>query len=423
MATSQQYWETLDKLCQPVRMSDYPRSLSTMHSLLDALGRPQQHFPSVVVAGSVGKGTACHNLAEVLHASGLRVGLYTSPHLHVFRERFAIDNTPISHEQFVEAAEFIHLVTKRLNQTYSTFEQSTALALWWFAQQEIDIAVLEIGLGGRLDAVNAVENSLAIITRIEGEHMDMLGGSRWSVAWHKAGIIRPNGHVITARQSSDVFAVIMREAEQQNAHLHTDGGSASGLESGTVLALAAWQNLMERQIIPRSTLTAPFEFSTLPGRLEQVSLGKRLILLDGGHTGLSARLLRHHLDRMLPPPMPIRLVVGMLGDKDAAGYLKTFDTQRFRITLTNAPSHRAAAPETLRSQANLVNARVSITASLDNALDLAHIADESAVVVSGSLRMVAAARETYGLLDGETLAEAQATRAVFDGDRYLAKIG
>ncbi|MBZ0296678.1 MAG: hypothetical protein K8L99_29220, partial [Anaerolineae bacterium] len=217
------YLDALSQLCQPIRAGEYPQTLTPMLELMAALGNPQQKLRAVVVAGSTGKGTTCYHIAQLLRASGLNIGLYTSPHLHSFRERFIYNDVMISGDAFVEAYAAVQAAMATLNHRYSTFEQATALALWWFARQQPDVVVLEIGLGGRFDAVNVVDNLLAVLTPIEMEHAAMLGGSQQSVAWHKAGIIRHEGQAITVTQSPDVLAVLEAEAHQQQAQFQIIG--------------------------------------------------------------------------------------------------------------------------------------------------------------------------------------------------------
>jgi dihydrofolate synthase/folylpolyglutamate synthase len=417
------YLEALSLLCQPIRAADYPHTLSPMRALLAALDNPQQGIPAVVVAGSTGKGTTCHHIARLLHSHGLSVGLYTSPHLHSFRERFVLDNQIISKEDFVAGAKAVRQASAGLDHVYSTFEQATALALWWFARQKAEIMVLEIGLGGRWDAVNAIDNVLAVFTRIETEHAAMLGGSLGSIAWHKAGIIRPDGHAITVKQAPEAYQILQREAKSKNAHLHLDGGcNLSEERSEALLALAAWQNLLERGVIPRRHFQPGLCFDGLPGRMERVQLGERRLLIDGGHTPESARRLRAEIARLAGATQPARLIVGMLGDKAAHDYLRQFDSPRFHVVLTRAPGHRAATPDTLLAEADYRYATAEIVPLVETALEQAYSAPETLVVITGSLRVAASAREYFGLLSASELAEAQATRSIFDGADYLARL-
>lgn len=417
------YLEALNRLCQPVRRGDYPATLRPMQDLMAVLGSPHSDLRAVVVTGSTGKGTTCHQIARLLRASGLNVGLYTSPHLHSFRERFVFNDQIISEADFVAGAEAVAAAARRLGHNYSTFEQATALALWWFARQQPDVVVLEIGLGGRWDAVNVVDNTLAVFTRIESEHAAMLGGSLKSVAWHKAGIIKPGGHAVTVKQDTEVFMILNAEARLKLARLHLTGGrNLPHDKTEGLLALAAWQNLLERGIIPRRTFQGDIRFGTLPGRLEQVSLDGQRVLIDGGHTPEAARYLHAEIIRQTGLNTPVRLIIGLLEDKDARAWLETFDSPRFNIVLTRAPGHRAAAPEMLLARYPFCYALVEIEPDLHRALEQAYSASESLVVVAGSLRTAAIARESYGLLPSAALEEARATRSLFDGTAYLSKL-
>ena len=408
------YYDALRTICQPVRAADYPPSLRPLRQLLSALGNPEARFPSIVVAGSVGKGTTCHRLAQLLQAGGLKVGLYTSPHLHSFRERFAIDGVPISMDGFVAGVKAIESVSHRLAHesgvVYSTFELATALALWWFAQESVDVAVLECGLGGRWDAVNAVSNRLTLITPIEQEHVAMLGGSLQTIAWHKAGVIQPGGQAITVKQSPVVQAVLENEAQGAGARLIQADNSD--------LLTVAVETLKDRLTSPLNPdgLDLSGGAVVLPGRMERVPVGERFILIDGGHTPLAARRLFDMAGAAS------HLIVGMLRDKRAGDFLTVFDHPGIQIILTTAPGHRAADPHTLARQASLQQAKVEVIPDLDTALQQLRVPGEDTILVTGSLRLAAAAREVCGLLTAAELAEAQATRQIFEGADYLAKL-
>lgn len=416
-------FQALNDLCQPIRAANYPHTLHPMRTLLSMLGHPQRAFPAVVVTGSSGKGTTCAHIAGLLGASGLRVGLYTGPHLHSFRERFIVQDEMISEAEFIQGVHAVRTAVNRLDHVYSTFEQATALAAWWFARQKVDIAVMEIGLGGRFDAVNAVDNVLAVFTRIEAEHTAMLGGSIRGVAWHKAGIIQPGGHAVTVKQQTEVFMILQDEARLKGARLHLDGGCGYAQDGQqSLLPLAAWENLLERGIVPRRAVQPGLHFTRLPGRLERVNVGGRTVLIDGGHTLAAARYLLRELTCIAGASRPVRLVVGMFQDKSARDYLHVFDSPRFRVVLTTAPGHRASPPESLSSQAQFRYAQAESIPRLSDALHQAYTAPEELVVVAGSLRLAAAARETYGLLSASDIAEAALTRSIFDGSAYLARL-
>lgn len=409
----QAYLDALREIVQPVRAADFPRSLEPMQVLLAELGHPEQHFPAVVVAGSVGKGTTAHQIAGLLGKVTAQVGLYTGPHLHSFRERLMIDGAMISREAFVSSVEAVQKAAEKLPYHFSTFELTTALALYWFAEQGVKIAVLEIGIGGRWDAVNAVENVLAVITTIEREHIAMLGGSLMTIAWHKSGIIRRGGWAFSVEQTPPVAEVLREIAEAQNATLD--------FVPADELAERACQNLAERGFTSLTSLTERVnEGTSLPARLEQIVFNGRCMVIDGSHTLLGAKRLRARIDELVGQDAPVRLIVGMLRDKAAGEYLRVFDEPRFRITLISTPGHRGFTAAELAKAAPSMNATVERMPDLADALKSA--GTEALTVVCGSLRTAALAREILGLLDDELLAEARATREIFEGEDYLRRL-
>lgn len=398
-ATLDDYLAALRAIIRPIRSTALPRTLDPMRHLLHALGDPQQHVRAIMVAGSTGKGTTAWRLAHRLPG---RIGLYLSPHLHSFRERFRINGEMMTQNEFCDGMDSILAAENRTKSTYSTFELATALAFWWFAERGVQMAVLEVGIGGRWDAVNVVQNALAVITPIEMEHVAMLGGSLQTIAYHKAGIIQPNGQTISAVQHPIVAEVLQQESDLKNAKLiFTDDIPGAA-----------------RQILGLAGTSYQADVPKLPGRLETISLNERTIVIDGGHTVLAGRRLRDYISQ-LADDAPVCLVVGMLRDKSVRDYLRLFDSPRFRIILTTAPGHRALPPDVLHQQAELQQANVEIVPDLATALQQGLTAHESLTVISGSLRMAAAARESYGLLTPDELAESQATRAIFEGDAYL----
>ena len=414
--TSARLAQALDQLCRPVSRRDYPRPPETMRRLLRALGEPQRSLPAVTVTGSSGKSSVCHQLAAILQARGLRVGCYIGPHLHSFRERFLLDGTMISAEDFCAGARVVAEAAGRIEGTVSTIERSTALALWWFQRRGAQLLVLETGLGGRFDAVNAVDNCLALFTGIEAEHLAMLGGSLARVAWHKAGILRAGGRAISVRQQPAVRAILEAESARLGAELcFTDDN----------LAARAVPGLVECGLAPDAPPATVPPAAVLPGRLEPVSLpGTPPLLIDGGHTTAAARYLRAAIAQRLQPAEAggVRLIAGFLADKDADAWLRVFDDARFHITLTRAPGHRAAAPQQLMARARLQRAHLALEPDLARALRAARHTDAQLVVVSGSLRLAARARVLLGLLTPAQLAEAQLTERIFSGADYLARL-
>lgn len=418
MNPAEAYYVALEALIRPRAARTLPNSLAPVQALLAALGLEQRAFPVVVVAGSTGKGTVALRLAAGLADGGLRVGLYTSPHLHSFRERFAISARAGAEirPEYISPADFtVHTravleAAAALDLPFSTFESATALALRWFTEQALDVAVCEIGLGGRFDAVNAVAHELALIGPIELEHAAMLGGSLERIAWHKAGIIPPGGAALALMPAdSRVRAVIEQEARDQGAQLAwADDLAQAGL---------AW---FQQRGLAAGGATIPPGIA-LPGRLERVTIGAQRLIIDGGHTPLAAR----RLAAALAPDLPggVRIIAGMLADKDASAYLRELDLPGVLLVLTTAPAGRAQSAAALAEVFTAQHAQVEIQPSFEAALASALRGPEPVAAVVGSLRMASAAREALGLLDAGALDEARRTRALFEGPAYRAKWG
>jgi dihydrofolate synthase / folylpolyglutamate synthase len=421
------YLDALRAIARPIHAAELPRSLVPMRRLMAELGDPQKQFASIVVTGSVGKGTTCHQIAQLLWQSGRNeihlvrpesavipnTGLYTGPHLHSFRERFVINGEQISQAEFVEVANTVLKAASHLDFPYSTFELATALALHWFAQRGVKIAVLEVGIGGRWDAVNVVENVVSVFTPIEREHVAMLGGSLQTIAWNKAGIIQPDGHAISVPQHPIVEDILRDEAS-------LTGASLSFAEDER-LARVACYSLITRGLIAQRELDDNIPALQLPGRLESAYFAGQRLLIDGGHTRASARRLLEKIAD-LTNRREVRLIVGMLRDKSAHDFLATFDLPRFHIVLITAPGHRAFSADELARQMNFQFTHIEVVPDLNTALAQVADAPENLIVITGSLRLAAAAREAFGLLSPDERAEAQATRAIFDGEDYLAKL-
>ena len=421
------YLDALSAIVRPVRAADYPRPPEPYHALLHMLGNPQELIPAVIVAGSVGKGTACHRIAAALQARGVRVGTYTSPHLHSFRERYLLDGAIITRRAFIAGVQAVRAAARAAapDHAFSTFELATALALWWFAQERPDSVVMEVGLGGRFDAVGMLPGALAVFTPIETEHAAMLGGTLETIAWHKAGIMRAGMVAVSVPQPPPVMRVLHDEAARVGAHLTVEpqplpltlfiGAHRPPAHGGQPVSVTLLPMLTSGQ-----GPGAPA--AELPARGERVRVHGRDVLIDGGHTPGSARWLRGLIELLTGIETPVRLVLAMLADKNAAGYLSVFDSPRFHITLTQTGGHRAAAPEALAEAAVLQRAEVDIAPDMDEALLAGLNGPEALVVVCGSLRLAAAAREMLGLVPPDLLEEARSTRALFEDADYLGRI-
>jgi folylpolyglutamate synthase/dihydropteroate synthase len=254
----------------------------------------------------------------------------------------------------------------------------------------------------------------------------MLGGTLESIAWHKAGIMQPGTLAVTVPQHPAVMRILHTEAEQVGARLMTDPQALPlALFTGKTAApdsRDATVTFYNALLPPPGGMAGCGLGSALPGRGERVHIGGRDVLIDGGHTPGAARWLRGLIELLAGSDTPVRLVAAMLLDKNAAGYLSAFDQPRFSIMLTQTSSHRAADPEALRAAADFQHAAVEVQPDTVAALRAALAGPEALVVVGGSLRLAAAAREALGLLTPELAAEARATRALFEGPGYLGRM-
>src|SRR6185503_14803603 len=191
-------------------------NLDRMFALMEVLGNPQNRYPIIHVAGTKGKGSVCALTASALQASGYKVGLYTSPHLLDFTERIRINGEPISHEQLVELVEEVKPAVAEIPKL-TTFEITTALGFLAFAKNDANAAVIEVGLGGRLDATNIVMPKVSVITSLSYDHMAVLGNTLAAIAGEKAGIIKEGIPVVSAPQTEEALHVLERVASEKNS--------------------------------------------------------------------------------------------------------------------------------------------------------------------------------------------------------------
>ena len=218
------YQSTLDylysfvdySLTRSLRYSPEKFDLGRMVELMDALGTPQNQYPVVHVAGTKGKGSTSAMIAGVLQTAGFKVGLYTSPHLIDYTERIQINRQPVSHQRLVELVEQLKPEVLKIEQL-TTFELTTAAAFLYFAQEKVDIAVVEVGLGGRLDATNVVDPLVSVITSLSMDHMNVLGDTLEKIAAEKGGIIKPGKPVVVSAQKPEAEAVLRKIAKERRS--------------------------------------------------------------------------------------------------------------------------------------------------------------------------------------------------------------
>ena len=378
--------------------------LERIRRLLGRLGAPQKELHFVHIAGSNGKGSTAAMLASVLTAAGLRTGLYTSPHLWRFQERFQVDGDPIPGEDLVE------ITTQVLEaaEDETEFELMTAIAMLHFQRSKCDIVVLETGLGGRLDSTNVIDApEAAVITNIGLEHTELLGDTLEKIAAEKAGIIKPGCDVVLYRQSREVELVVERVCRERGASLAVSslekppyqiallGGyqtrnAAVVVETVRVLRRRGWN-------IPEDALVLGLAQARWPGRLE---LARRSpdVILDGAHNPQCMEALARSLRELYPEKKPVFLT-GVLADKDypaMMGELLPLAEEFFTIT---PDSPRAMPARELAEHLKKRGGRASPCGDLREGLARAAEAagPDGAVCVCGSLYMIGEARHLLGL--------------------------
>jgi len=408
--------------------------------LLGVLGNPHLSFPSVLIAGTNGKGSTAATLASILGVSGLRTGLYTSPHLKRPNERIRIDGVEIDDATFAQLYFRIHdtaeklVLEKSLPQMPSYFELLTALGFLYFAQANVQIAVLEVGMGGRLDATNIVEPLISIITDISLDHMEWLGSTVAAIAREKAGILRPGGTMITLPQHPEANQVLGEVATELRVkgvsatpYVPAAGtqcsyslevlGEAIPVESSlagehqhrnVALAIAAASELASHhgfRITP-SAIAEGIRQTSWPGRLERVERAGKTWLLDVAHNPAGAWALRAGLRSLLVDERPRTLIFSCLRDKPVGEMAQILFPIFERVILAPIHTSRATAVEDLKSAAKATGTDAVAVDSVPEAIELAENDAENAnsvIVISGSVYLVGEARAL--LVDGQGVRE------------------
>ena len=410
-------------------------SLDEIRILLEALGNPHKKFPSILIAGTNGKGSTATTLASILASSGLRTGCYTSPHLERPNERIRVSSektgaAEISDDAF--ASRYFHVHTEAdklvqngaLPQFPSFFETLTAMAFLHFAEEAVEIAVLEVGMGGRLDATNIVYPLLSIITDISLDHTEWLGPTITAITHEKAGILRPNGTLVTLPQHPEANQALGEAALELNVRgvsatpympprdFHPTGAAegypveAMGEEilvssplhgphqqRNVALAIAAALELATHHNFPitPATIAAGVRATRWPGRLEEIRSGAETWVLDVAHNPAGAWALRASLREI--DPAPRTLVFNCLKDKPLAELAQIlfplFDT----VVFSPIASPRATPMEELLAAAEETGTPAEAAESISEALALAgQQAKAAPIVVSGSVYLVGGAR-------------------------------
>ena len=382
--------------------------LERMERALDALGRPDRTYPILHVGGTNGKGSTCAMAAAALAAAGHRVGLYTSPHLQRFEERIQVQGAPIPEETLGSLVEEVRRAcpwhdAAPSGERLTYFEFATLVGLLHFARAGVGAAVVEVGLGGRLDATNAVLPRATAIARVGLDHTQLLGDTVESIAREKAGILKAGvPAVVHGQQPPGALAVLRAEAARRGAPLriappdYTGAIALRGPHQRANAALAAEAlALLDRAglPVPPAAVAEGIATARWPGRLEDVGG----VLLDGAHNVDGAAALAAALPTLYPG-RPVELVFGVLADKDHAGMLAALATVVRCFHLVAPSSPRARPPAELRRLAEASGAAAHEHGSLPEALACARraAADGAIACVAGSLYLVGEARALLG---------------------------
>jgi len=451
MDTESAYYQALDYLYSFVdyslkKASELAKAdfnLGRMLALMAALGSPEQEYPILHVAGTKGKGSTSALMASALQAAGYRTGLYISPHLQDFVERIQVNGKPVSHAGLVELVEEIKPVVARIPKL-TTFEITTALGFLHFARQKVGAAVIEVGLGGRLDATNVVTPRVSVITSLSYDHMAVLGNTLTAIAGEKAGIIKEGVPVVSSLQKDEALAVLERVAKERHAPLtlvgrgitfesgkHSLGGQffsivntlrvrcrKSKIPSGDDVVnpvILRIPLLGEHQVVNAATAYAALKASGLGISDEAIQKGfaavswpcrfeivrrEPPVVIDSAHNADSARRLRQALDDYFPG-WPVIWIFAILEDKDAAGMLTELAPRLTQVIATQADHPRALEVEkivVLAQQAGIpVEAVKSPSAALARALELA--SDHAIVLSAGSVAFAGEVKTAWQKLD------------------------
>lgn len=399
--------------------------LEQIQRLLRALDRPDLAFPSIIVAGTNGKGSVTAMIERGLRDAGYVTGRYTSPHLVHIEERFAINGQPISAETFDHLAARIQTAAESLDVPPSFFEATTALALEAFRGAGVTAAVLEVGLGGRLDATNAVTPICAVITSIDMDHQQYLGNTIEAIAGEKAGIIKPNVSTVLGSNTETVRTVIetfARERESRLVYAPEDVSVEAEMVAGqnvvtiatpagvtgpvtlglrgrhqvdnAVTALCAMEVIDSEDLlrIPHASRVRGLADVEWPARLEMRNWNGAQVLIDGAHNPAGAQALAHYLREAFNRPLPI--VFAAMQDKDVAGIIAALAPAASAFICTAAQSPRAARPAHLAAAVSVIAGDVPVQMADTPALALETAASfGQPIVAAGSLYLAGEIRE------------------------------
>jgi dihydrofolate synthase/folylpolyglutamate synthase len=431
--------------------TDYEKKISYLYSpehfdlarvekLLALLDNPHLHFNSMHIAGTKGKGSVAAMSESILRAAGYRTGLYTSPHLHTFRERIQANGRFVPEETVASLTEQLQPLVNQI-EGLTTFEIMTALGFLYFVEQGVEFAVLEVGMGGRLDATNVVNPLVAMITSLSYDHTQILGETLALIAREKAGIIKDNALVVSALQVPEAMAVIEEVCREKNAELTVIGrdweweAGEANLEgqwfrvtshesrianrefwipllgrhqlNNATIVVAAVEKLRQQGIsIPEASVREGLRRVSWPGRLE--ILGREpWVVVDGAHNGDSAKKLVAAVKELFPHHRKLILVFGVLKGHSVPDMLDALLPAADKIILTRTNRIRAVATSELLQEVRVRHREAQTTETVAEALEqaLALASPRDLICATGSLSIVAETREAWAEKQGSEMPE------------------
>jgi dihydrofolate synthase/folylpolyglutamate synthase len=405
--------------------------LGRVRAILRGLGDPQRSFRGPLIAGTNGKGSVLALVGSALRAAGYRVGETPKPHLVTYRERLQIDGAPVDPDTFARLVGRVLPVADRIARRLgdpTEFEILTAAIFLWFAEEAVDVAVVEVGLGGRLDATHAWDGGVAVVTNVDLDHMDRLGPTIPLIAREKAAIIE-RGDLAVTGATGEALAVVRRRTRRVGAPLTIvetapivevarDGIVVELASTGRTLVGLRGRHQAANVAVADATLDAlaaagiatvdgaarrrGFAEVRWPGRLELLEAGGHEVLIDGAHNPAGAATLAEAMDDLRPflrgggdpVPPPLTFLTAMMADKDVAGTVAALASSAAldgaRVIATQVSGARAMPADELAAVWRRTDPRVAVTAepSVDRALDLALASAPGPIVVGGSLYLV-----------------------------------
>ena len=417
-----------------VRYNSQNFDLERMRTLLKRLGNPQDQFKSVHVAGTKGKGSTCAMIASMLQACGYRVGLYTSPHLVDVRERIQVDGQMVSQAEFARLVKQAEPIVERIKPRPTYFDVLTAVAFKHFADEGVEVAVIETGLGGRLDSTNVIKPEVTAITSISKDHMAQLGHTVAKIAEEKGGIFKPGVPAISVQQDPEADVVLKRVAEKAGTTLDVTGqtiefsyrfessrmqgphnrvclstpnskfehlavpllGEHQAINCG--LALSVIDRLKSRGFsnINDTKAMEGLAKTALPGRMEMLSQTPRVVA-DGAHNAASLDAMLRAIGQHIPYDSMV-IIFGCCADKDVPGMLERIAAGADKVIFTRVNNIRSSDPNELAAvYTEQYGKMAQVAPTLEDALSIANraVTKEDLICISGSFYLVGEAKKLF----------------------------